>query len=250
MEHSTKQLRLHTRKSSRLNPSSTSDTNVRERAPPRPRTTISSRKQPPRLTIDSPDAHHTTVHTPIKVKGQQPLKISIPASTYARSDMRTLGGKLTRDQASTTETEPKPADQQAFLESEPIKQQFVDQRRRGPTSGQLPPITIPSRPLEIRRIFFGLDVSLTPWYSAPYPEEYYDEKGELWICEFCLKYMRRLSTAVRHLQKCAGRAPPGDEIYRRDGVSVFEVNGQDCQDLLPKSVSPCQDVSGSQDTLL
>lgn len=223
------------RKSSRLNPSLASSTIVREYAPTRRRTPISPRRQPPRLTIDSPEGHRTTTHTPVKTKSQQPLKISIPASTYARLDMRTLGGKLTKEQASTAETEPKPTDQQAFLESEPIKQQFVEQRRRASSSGQLIPITMPTRPLEIRRIFFGLDVSLTPWYSAPYPEEYYDERGELWICEFCLKYMRRLSTAVRHLRKCAGRAPPGDEIYRRDGISIFEVNGRTakiyCQNL-------------------
>ena len=38
-----------------------------------------------------------------------------------------------------------------------------------------------------------------------------------------------------HLQKCAGRAPPGDEVYRRDGISIFEVNGRTgklyCQNL-------------------
>ena len=199
---------------------------------------MSSRRQPPKITVDGPETatthHHTTIHTPIKTKGQQPLKISISASTYARLDMRTLGGRLTRDQASTAETEPRPPDQQAFLESEPIRHQFTAQRpRNGLTLTQ--PFPIPARPLEIRKVFFGLDVSLTPWYSAPYPEEYYDERGELWICEYCLKYMRRLSTAIRHFQKCAGRAPPGDEVYRRDGISIFEVNGRTakiyCQNL-------------------
>lgn len=96
-------------------------------------------------------------------------------------------------------------------------------------------VTVPSKPPEIKRVHFGLDVCLTPWYSAPYPEEYYNERGELWICEFCLKYMRRLATALRHLRKCRGRLPPGDEIYRRGDISVFEINGRTgrlyCQNL-------------------
>lgn len=89
----------------------------------------------------------------------------------------------------------------------------------------------------IRKVYFGTDFAINPWYSAPYPSEYHSESGELWICEFCLKYMNRACTAQRHLSKCHGRLPPGDEIYRDTtaGISVFEVNGRDaklyCQNL-------------------
>lgn len=89
----------------------------------------------------------------------------------------------------------------------------------------------------IRKVYFGTDVAITPWFSAPYPSEYHSESGELWICEFCLKYMKRACTAQRHLSKCHGRLPPGDEIYRdmKAGISVFEVNGREaklyCQNL-------------------
>ena len=94
----------------------------------------------------------------------------------------------------------------------------------------------PSTP-SIRKIYFGTDVAINPWYSAPYPSEYHSESGELWICEFCLQYMKTPCTAQRHLIKCHGRLPPGDEIYRDSGVgiSVFEINGRDsklyCQNL-------------------
>lgn len=94
----------------------------------------------------------------------------------------------------------------------------------------------PSTP-SIRKIYFGTDVAINPWYSAPYPSEYHSESGELWICEFCLQYMKKPCTAQRHLIKCHGRLPPGDEIYRDSGVgiSVFEINGRDsklyCQNL-------------------
>lgn len=89
----------------------------------------------------------------------------------------------------------------------------------------------------IRKVYFGTNVSITPWYSAPYPSEYHGSSGELWICEFCLKYMKRPEEARRHLLKCNCRLPPGDEIYRdaKAGISVFEINGRDsklyCQNL-------------------
>ena len=101
----------------------------------------------------------------------------------------------------------------------------LKQRARGPK--------VPS----IRKIYFGTDVAINPWYSAPYPSEYHSESGELWICEFCLQYMKNPCTAQRHLLKCHGCLPPGDEIYRdtRAGISVFEINGRDaklyCQNL-------------------
>ena len=101
----------------------------------------------------------------------------------------------------------------------------LKQRARGPK--------LPS----IRKIYFGTDVAINPWYSAPYPSEYHSETGELWICEFCLQYMKNPCTAQRHLLKCHGCLPPGDEIYRDPvaGISVFEINGRDaklyCQNL-------------------
>jgi hypothetical protein len=94
-----------------------------------------------------------------------------------------------------------------------------------------------TRQASIRKVYFGTDFAINPWYSAPYPSEYHSESGELWICEFCLKYMTRACTAQRHLSKCHGRLPPGDEIYRDStaGISVFEVNGREaklyCQNL-------------------
>lgn len=101
----------------------------------------------------------------------------------------------------------------------------LKQRARGPK--------VPS----IRKIYFGTDVAINPWYSAPYPSEYHSETGELWICEFCLQYMKNPCTAQRHLLKCHGCLPPGDEIYRDPvaGISVFEINGREaklyCQNL-------------------
>ncbi len=75
---------------------------------------------------------------------------------------------------------------------------------------------------------------MNTWYFSPYPEEYSDV-DKLYICEFCLKYMRDPGTLTRHKGTCSTRHPPGDEIYRSDCVSVFEVDGKKnktyCQNL-------------------
>ncbi|KAI1725905.1 MOZ/SAS family domain-containing protein [Ditylenchus destructor] len=59
------------------------------------------------------------------------------------------------------------------------------------------------------------------WYSAPYPQEY-ASLPLLYVCESCLMY---LADPQPHMQKCKARFPPGNEIYRHNGVSVFEVDG-------------------------
>ena len=55
------------------------------------------------------------------------------------------------------------------------------------------------------------------WYFSPYPDEYSGEslrEDKLYLCEFCLKYMKRARTLERHKRKCDLRHPPGTEIYR------------------------------------
>jgi len=72
------------------------------------------------------------------------------------------------------------------------------------------------------------------WYMAPYPEEY-SQLSKLYLCEYCLKYMKSPTILRRHLAKCVWRHPPGDEIYRKNHISVFEVDGKKnkmyCQNL-------------------
>ncbi|ETW82837.1 histone acetyltransferase 1 [Heterobasidion irregulare TC 32-1] len=80
--------------------------------------------------------------------------------------------------------------------------------------------------LRIRTIRFGL-FDIQTWFDAPFPEEYANiPEGRLWICEFCLKYMKSRFGAARHRMKCKSRHPPGDEIYRDGTVSIFEVDGR------------------------
>lgn len=62
------------------------------------------------------------------------------------------------------------------------------------------------------------------WYYSPYPKEYRNLK-KLFCCAFCLKYMKKLKVLHRHKLQCQLRHPPGTEIYRDGGLSVFEVDG-------------------------
>jgi histone acetyltransferase MYST1 len=84
------------------------------------------------------------------------------------------------------------------------------------------------------------------WYFSPYPEEFANCQ-KLYMCEFCLKYMKKRKTLQRHKAqaptllcacqtvlaylpppllvqlKCDLHHPPGNEIYRNGTLSVFEV---------------------------
>ncbi|KAL3274825.1 hypothetical protein HHI36_019608 [Cryptolaemus montrouzieri] len=72
------------------------------------------------------------------------------------------------------------------------------------------------------------------WYFSPYPEEY-GRQSKLWICEYCLKYMRLEKSYRYHMSECTWRQPVGKEIYRKGTLSVYEVDGKDhkvyCQNL-------------------
>lgn len=78
--------------------------------------------------------------------------------------------------------------------------------------GQSPPL-----------IEFG-KYEIQTWYSSPYPPEY-ARLQKLYLCEFCLKYMKSQDILQRHSKKCGWFHPPANEIYRKDNLSVFEVDG-------------------------
>jgi hypothetical protein len=71
-------------------------------------------------------------------------------------------------------------------------------------------------------------------YFSPFPAEV-TPCDKLYICEFCLGFMKQKQHLQRHLRKCELRHPPGDEIYRSGNVAFFEVDGKKekmyCQNL-------------------
>ncbi|CAD5121094.1 DgyrCDS9634 [Dimorphilus gyrociliatus] len=66
---------------------------------------------------------------------------------------------------------------------------------------------------------------ISPWYFSPYPIEL-TKLSVIYICEFCLKYVKSEVCLLNHLRKCHYRHPPGNEIYRKDNMSFFEIDGR------------------------
>jgi histone acetyltransferase HTATIP len=66
---------------------------------------------------------------------------------------------------------------------------------------------------------------MEPWYFSPYPQEFSDA-DVVYIDEFCLSYFSSRKAFERHRTKCTMQHPPGNEIYRDDSISFFEVDGR------------------------
>ncbi|ATY63804.1 Acyl-N-acyltransferase [Cordyceps militaris] len=147
------------------------------------------------------------------------------------------GGILTEVEADTSKTFPTADDRKRF---DKAKQQAEDEWRARVLAMQAEQ-DMPVRrhkknsdhASQIECIEFG-GWEIETWYAAPYPAEY-SRNRVLYICEFCLKYMNSDYVAWRHKLKCGTKHPPGDEIYRHNSISVFEVDGRKhpvyCQNL-------------------
>lgn len=63
------------------------------------------------------------------------------------------------------------------------------------------------------------------WYFSPYPVEYAHIEC-LYLCEMCLAYFPSEHLLRRHRKKCTLLHPPGNEIYRHEDISFFEIDGR------------------------
>ncbi|KAF9529208.1 histone acetyltransferase, MYST superfamily [Crepidotus variabilis] len=63
------------------------------------------------------------------------------------------------------------------------------------------------------------------WYFSPYPKEY-AHLPVLYICEFCLAFFPSPFMFSRHRQRCNMLHPPGNEIYRHEDISFYEIDGK------------------------
>lgn len=148
------------------------------------------------------------------------------------------GGILTEAEADTSMTLPKPEHRRQFDEArqkaeEEWKARAEAAAEAAAASGIKKPRKVSGPASQIEYIEFG-QYQIDIWYAAPYPEEY-SRNQALFICEFCLKYMESATVAWRHKTKCPWKHPPGDEIYRHENISMFEVDGRKqslyCQNL-------------------
>ncbi|KAF1993301.1 histone acetyltransferase ESA1 [Amniculicola lignicola CBS 123094] len=81
-----------------------------------------------------------------------------------------------------------------------------------------------SRVRNLDRVQMG-KFEIEPWYFSPYPIDFIDSEM-VYICEFCLNYYGEVTQFERHRTKCTLLHPPGNEIYRDDNVSFFEIDGR------------------------
>lgn len=81
-----------------------------------------------------------------------------------------------------------------------------------------------SRVRNLEKIQMGAH-EIEPWYFSPYPIDFSD-CDMVYICEFCLGYFGDVYQFERHRTKCTLLHPPGNEIYRDDYVSFFEIDGR------------------------
>ncbi|KAJ5202747.1 hypothetical protein N7449_004826 [Penicillium cf. viridicatum] len=147
------------------------------------------------------------------------------------------GGILSEIEQDTSRTLPTQFDrdrfEQARLKAEDEWQQKVKEAELNGEATAHASQKVSGPPSKIKSINFG-GYEIETWYAAPYPEEY-SRNRVLYICEFCLKYMNSDFVAWRHKLKCPAKHPPGDEIYRDQSISIFEVDGRKnpvyCQNL-------------------
>ena len=81
------------------------------------------------------------------------------------------------------------------------------------------------------------------WYYSPFPGEYGDGTcAKLYVCEHCLKYMKKQRTLLKHKHRCTLTHPPGKQIYRhpqpetgKPTLAFWEIDGKNfkvyCQNL-------------------
>ncbi|XP_061200213.1 histone acetyltransferase KAT6B isoform X2 [Neopsephotus bourkii] len=103
-------------------------------------------------------------------------------------------------------------DLEVFKQARELSLEKIGCKTTGETGGRYPSV-----------IEFG-KYEIQTWYSSPYPQEY-ARLPKLYLCEFCLKYMKSKNILLRHSEKCGWFHPPANEIYRRNDLSVFEVDG-------------------------
>ena len=89
----------------------------------------------------------------------------------------------------------------------------------------------------IDKVELGRHVMET-WYFSPFPKEYYPSGHVdcLYFCEFSFAFFRHKTELARYQRRSGVRPhPPGNEIYRHDHISMFEVDGSEqkeyCQNL-------------------
>ncbi|VEU21544.1 DEKNAAC102412 [Brettanomyces naardenensis] len=109
-------------------------------------------------------------------------------------------------------------------ESEKLSRQDELEKLRTGGSMMQSDVHATARMRNFNKVFIG-NHEVEPWYFSPYPVEY-TEDGVLYIDDFSLQYFSSKKQFERFRTKSTLRHPPGNEIYRDDYVSFFEIDGK------------------------
>ncbi|KAF2088582.1 hypothetical protein K490DRAFT_55983 [Saccharata proteae CBS 121410] len=74
------------------------------------------------------------------------------------------------------------------------------------------------------------DLPIKPWYPSFYPEELMGRRADrLYVCRWCFKYSKDILPSLGHGRVCKLKdaAPPGTQIYEKDGYSIYELDGEE-----------------------
>ncbi|KAJ7287849.1 histone acetyltransferase, MYST superfamily [Mycena rebaudengoi] len=135
-------------------------------------------------------------------------------------------GEMDVDGEGETETfdfsQPAPESEAAPAPAVFSKEQEIEKLR---TSGSMTQsISEIARVKNLNRLQIGKH-EVDAWYFSPYPQEY-AHLPTLYICEFCLSFFPSPMMLSRHRLRCNILHPPGNEIYRSDDISFYEIDGK------------------------
>ncbi|KAL2761116.1 hypothetical protein ACRALDRAFT_1045733 [Sodiomyces alcalophilus JCM 7366] len=169
----------------------------------------------PRPTADTTESNQKL--TPAEESQAQTPVNGEAVSTPAAGDEMEVDGQGARAGAAVAAAEPKRPETNGFS-----RQAEIEKLRTHGSMTQNPAEI--SRIRNISKVQFGKH-DLFPWYFSPYPEAFGME-DVMYICEFCLGYYGDFKAFSRHRTKCTLQHPPGNEIYRDESVSFFEIDGR------------------------
>ncbi|PWN54184.1 putative ESA1-histone acetyltransferase [Violaceomyces palustris] len=140
--------------------------------------------------------------------------------------MEMVGGTDQQDMSEDTPTEANgglTASMNANKKSDTFsKEQEIEKLR---TSGSMTQsVSEVARVKNLNKIQMGKH-EIETWYFSPYPIEY-AHLDTLYLCEMCLSYFPSAFVLKRHRSKCTLVHPPGNEIYRHEDISFFEIDGR------------------------
>ncbi|KAJ3936510.1 MAG: histone acetyltransferase, MYST superfamily [Lentinula lateritia] len=152
---------------------------------------------------------------------EDPTEEAYDFDADADGDMEIDGdGDLETFDLSLTDTGPDSQEPPPF--SAFSKEQEIEKLR---TSGSLTQsVSEIARVKNLNRLQIGKH-EVETWYFSPYPKEY-AHLPVLYICEFCLSFFPSPFMLSRHRQRCNLLHPPGNEIYRHEDISFFEIDGK------------------------